>query len=149
MAKRGQPTKYKADYARQAGKLCNKGFDDEGMADFFNVSVATISNWKNAHPEFLESLKGGKHEYDYRIERSLAERAMGYSCREDKIFNNGKDVDPTVVETTKNYPPDTTACIYWLNNRKPDQWRGRPEDKSTGAEDLAEALSKLADKLPD
>ena len=30
-------------------------------------------------------------------------------------------------QTTKHYPPDTTAAAIWLNNRKPDRWRNKPE----------------------
>lgn len=131
----GQPTRYKKDYAIQAKKLCNKGFDDKELADFFNVCVATIYNWKLAHPEFLEALKGGKDDYDTRIVRSLAERAMGYSHREDKIFNNGSGQKPTTVETIKHYPPDTTACIFWLKNRQPQDWRDKPEGGNAGDED--------------
>lgn len=29
--------------------------------------------------------------------------------------------------TTRHYPPDTTACIFWLKNRRPDLWRDKPD----------------------
>jgi hypothetical protein len=48
---------------------------------------------------------------------------MGYSAPEDKIFNN--DGKPLIVPTVKNYPPDTTAVIFWLKNRRPDEWRDK------------------------
>lgn len=28
---------------------------------------------------------------------------------------------------TKHYPPDTTACIFWLKNQKPKEWHDRTE----------------------
>ena len=31
-------------------------------------------------------------------------------------------------------PPDTTAQIFWLKNRRPDKWRDKPEE-SRGARD--------------
>jgi hypothetical protein len=27
------------------------------------------------------------------------------------------------VPYTEHCPPDTTACIFWLKNRRPDLWR--------------------------
>jgi hypothetical protein len=27
----------------------------------------------------------------------------------------------------EHYPPDTTACIFWLKNRQPQRWRDRVE----------------------
>lgn len=121
MAKSGQPTKYKKAYCEQASKLCALGATDESLADFFNVCEKTINNWKEAHPEFLQSIKGSKLARDEAVERSLFDRAMGYSHPEDKIFNQAGE--PLIVPTTKHYAPDTAAAIYWLNNRQPDRWK--------------------------
>jgi hypothetical protein len=33
----------------------------------------------------------------------------------------------SLTRLTKHYPPDTTACIFWLKNRKPREWRNRTE----------------------
>lgn len=120
-----RPTKYKEDYATQAQVLCAKGFTDLDMAEAFGVSVRTIDNWKEEHEEFLQSIKSGKALADQRVERSLYERATGYEHPEDKIFNNGGEA--LRVETTKHYPPDATALIFWLKNRKPKEWREKSE----------------------
>jgi hypothetical protein len=29
------------------------------------------------------------------------------------------------IPTTKHYLPDTTACIFWLKNRRPKEWRDK------------------------
>ena len=29
--------------------------------------------------------------------------------------------------TTKEIPPDVTAAIFWLKNRRPEKWRDRHE----------------------
>ena len=39
-----------------------------------------------------------------------------------KIFHT-KDGKITKVPYTEHVPPDVTACIYWLKNRRPDRWR--------------------------
>jgi hypothetical protein len=31
------------------------------------------------------------------------------------------------VTNTVSYPPDTTACMFWLRNRRPGDWRERAE----------------------
>jgi len=112
----GRPTKYKDEYAEQAYKFCLLGADDKALARMFDVAVSTIYEWKNGHPEFSEAIKRGGEVADAEVGQSLYHRAMGYSHDEDKIFNaNGQ---PLVVPTTKHYPPDTAAAIYWLNNRR-------------------------------
>ena len=116
-----RPSKYKAEYVAQAEKLCALGATDVQLADFFGVTESTIYEWKKSHIKFSEALKVSKVAADTKVERSLYERARGYSCPEDKVFCSNGDV--TVVPTTKHYPPDTTACIFWLKNRKPDDWR--------------------------
>ena len=123
----GRPSNYKEDYARMAGILAKRGLTDAELAD---VKEQTVNNWKKAHPEFFESLKHGKEEFDARVEMKLAERAMGYTHKEVKLaqiegtFTDAKEVD-------KHYPPDVTACIFWLKNRKPDEWRDKVEQETT------------------
>ena len=39
-----------------------------------------------------------------------------------------------MVEREISVPPNVTAQIYWLNNRRPERWRNKPqtvEDTST------------------
>jgi hypothetical protein len=38
------------------------------LAQFFEVSEATITNWKTDHPDFLQSIKKGKDEADARVQ---------------------------------------------------------------------------------
>lgn len=38
-----------------------------------------------------------------------------------------------VEEKTKEVPPDVTAQIFWLKNRKPDEWREKQQNEITGA----------------
>jgi len=120
----GRPSNYEGEETdTQAQKLCKLGATDSDIADFFEVSEQTINTWKFRHPSFLESIKRSKQELDETVVRSLFHRARGYSHPEDKIFcNNGVT---TTVKTTKHYPPDTGAMVFWLKNRQKDQWRDR------------------------
>jgi hypothetical protein len=44
-------------------------------------------------------------------------------------------VQGEIVQTPirKFYPPDTTAAIFWLKNRKPGEWRDKQELEHTGS----------------
>jgi hypothetical protein len=59
---------------------------------------------------------------DNRVERSLYNRAVGYSFQAEKIFCN-KDGIVTHVPYIEHVPPDVTAQIFWLKNRDPAHWR--------------------------
>lgn len=126
-----RPSKYKPEFAEQAAKLCKLGATDEALADFFDVAVATIDNWKRAHPEFLGALSKSKADLDAQVERSLFQRAMGYEHPEVDI----RVVNGEIVQTPirKIYPPDATSMIFWLKNRKPEQWRETKAVELTGA----------------
>ena len=126
----GRPSLFKVEYIQQAEKLAKYGLTDIEIADFFGVHAATLYRWKGEYPSFCEALKVGKSEADDRVERSLYARAIGYEHDEIDI----RVVQGTVVQTPirKHYPPDTTAGIFWLKNRRPDQWRA--EKSSDGGE---------------
>jgi len=121
----GRPTKYKLEYVAQAAKLCQLGATDAQLADFFEVSLSTISLWKVEHTEFSDAIKIPKDQANERVAQSLYRRAMGYEHDEVDI----KVVDKEIVITPirKYYPPDSTAMIFWLKNRQPDQWRDKTE----------------------
>ena len=123
--KQGRPTKYKAEYCEQAHKLTLLGATDKQLADFFKVAESTLNLWKLEHEDFSESLKVGKAEADSRVEESLYQRAIGYNHPEEKVFNHQGEI--LTHQTTKHYPPDSTSMIFWLKNRKPDEWRDRQE----------------------
>ena len=127
---RGRPTRYKAEYTEQVFKLCLLGATDADLADFFEVSEKTINTWKDAHPEFLQSLKAGKGEADANVGERLYQRAMGYEHPDTHISNYQGVITQTSI--TKHYPPDTTACIFWLKNRQRDRWRDKQDHEHTG-----------------
>lgn len=140
----GRPSKYKAEYAEQAAKLCKLGATDADLADFFEVNVSTIKLWKVKHEEFSAALNMPKEIADDRVEKSLYQRALGYEHDEVDI----RVIEGQVVMTPirKHYPPDPTSMIFWLKNRRPDKWRDKPEGSSS--DDLADAIVKLIDRLP-
>jgi hypothetical protein len=125
MAKRGRPSKYRDAFARKMGVAARLGATDEQIAEILGVSVDSITRWKQKHPEFCGALKAGKDEADNRVEMSLFQRATGYSHPDVHVSNYQGNI--TLTPITKHYAPDTTAAIFWLKNRRPQEWRDRQE----------------------
>ncbi len=136
-----RPSKYKAEFAKEAAKLCKLGATDAQLADFFEVSVSTINLWKVQHKEFSESVKVPKAEADEKVEQSLYRRAMGYEHDEVDI----KVVAGALIQTPirRYYPPDSTAMIFWLKNRKPGEWRDKQDVELSGTLNWVEQLSAM------
>jgi hypothetical protein len=143
----GQPTLYRPEFARQAKKLTLLGATDIQLADFFGVTEQTLTNWKHAHPRFFLSLKVGKAN-DMSVERSLYRRAVGYSFDSVKVFCNAKG-EVTEVPYREHVPPDTTAMIFWLKNRKRSEWSDRVDVNVTVdfSAKLAEARGRVTRQI--
>lgn len=137
VSKQGRPSSYRPEYAEQARKLCLLGATDADLARFFGVADATVDNWKQAHPDFLGSLKAGKEEADAKVAHSLYRRAIGYSHRAVKIFADPKTGAELQVPYLERYPPDTTAQIFWLKNRRPGEWRDKQQHEHSADGSLA------------
>lgn len=149
--RRGRPDQYEPDYARMAQAHCKLGATDAELADLFNVGTATIHNWIARHKDFAEAIRAGMLEvFSPRVVRALGQRAIGYAIdvEEVKVMKDGDLVRYTV---RKHYPPDVTACIFWLKNRDPKNWRDVQEhnhqnlDKLSSRELLAEIRREAAE----
>lgn len=128
----GRPSKFKPEFVEQAAKLCELGATDEDLADFFKVSIRTIANWKTDNEQFLHALKGGKDSADDRVERSLYQRAVGYTY--DAVHFSSFQGNVTETQYREHVAPDVVAQIFWLKNRRPDQWRDKQIQEVTGAD---------------
>lgn len=124
-AARGRPTKFKPEYIEQVRKLCHLGATDQEIADFFEVDVRTIYRWNIEHPDFCQALKDGKVEADNRVERSLFQQAVGYEQEEVKIFMPANAEAPVYAPYRAKVAPNVTAAIFWLKNRRKEEWRDR------------------------
>lgn len=152
----GRPTVYSEDYPKQAKKLCSLGATDIEIADFFEVDVRTIYRWKHDHDEFCQALKGGKDEADTRVQRSLYQKAIGYEQDEVKIFMPAGSEEPVYAPFRAKIAPDTTAAIFWLKNRNPNEWRDKAtteiegklqtEEVGSGSAKVLAALETIAER---
>lgn len=117
--------KYREEYAEQAKKLCALGATNEDLAEFFGITRTSIDNWINDKPDFGEAVRAGRELPDDHTEASLYRRGQGVTTREMRTTFGGDGNVKEQVEITKEHPPDTTACIFWLKNRR--GWRDKQD----------------------
>ena len=141
----GAPTKYQASFVESAKFMAMNGATVNEMAQVFQVDERTIRNWRNSYPDFAEALKVGRDLADDRVQRSLYERAVGYTYEAEKIFHNSGDI--VRAEAIEHIPPDVSAATQWLKNRRPEEWRDRREVKIEASDGLIEALAEARKRI--
>ncbi len=125
----GRPSKLNSmwDTYQIAYGLALLGATDEDLAAALGVDIESINRWKRKDAKFKKALKDGKGKADAQVAKSLFSRAKGYSHPDTRITvvrsKKGKRVQVVATPTVKYYPPDTTACIFWLKNRQRALWR--------------------------
>lgn len=137
MAGRGRPTKFDATTIERSAHLARLGATDAEICEHLNVATSTFCKWKLEYPEFAEALKEAKLGTDANVAGKLYERALGFEWEEEVPIKvktvlyaeNGKKVSEEehieVVKVKRLVPPDTTAAIFWLKNRRSDDWRDK------------------------
>ncbi len=131
------------------------GLTDEQIAGNMGITVRSLYNWKKRSIPIFLALKTGKEVADIEVENALRKKALGFRETEQTVttrrtveYANGRRVrevsEPVVTEVERYYPPDTTAQIFWLKNRKPRQWRDKREQDI----DVTEAV-KIVDNIGD
>lgn len=76
------------------------GLTNEQIAHNIGINVKTLYDWKNKESNISNALKDGREVVDYLVENALLKSAL---------------------------EGNVTAQIFWLKNRKKEQWRERQE----------------------
>lgn len=126
------------------------GLTDEQIAHNMGIGYSTLTTWKTKYQAIQEALKKGKAVADYIIENALYKSACGYDVEEweERLTAAGTKVK---CYKKRHIPPSNTAQIFWLKNRKPEQWRDKPVEKPEKMEDdgLIDALKDSTDIMQD
>lgn len=95
------------------------GLTDIQIAENLGISKDTFYEYKKKHSDFSDSLKKGKEIVDYQVENALLKNALD---------------------------GNVTAQIYWLNNRKPKQWKNKRENMGSNNEEITK-VEQLLNKI--
>ena len=139
--------KSKADEWLEQDKLillegwARDGLTKEQIAHNIGIGRTTLFEWEQKESNIANALKKGREVADYEVENALFKRALGYTY-EEKTFEDG--VLKKVV--IKEVAPDTTAQIFWLKNRKKEQWRDKVEYSNVSNE-TNNQIQNIADLL--
>lgn len=95
-----------------------EGFTNKQIAEKLGINPDTLYQYQKKYPEFSETLKKGKEVVDYQVENALLKSAL-----EGNI----------------------TAQIFWLKNRKPQQWKDKveKEEKQENLNNVKSVLIKI------
>ena len=101
------------------------GLTDEQIAKNMGVNKTTLYDWIKKFPDISNSIKKGKAPIDFEVENALFKRAIGYEYEE--VETTIEEIDgkqrKRIKKIKKVALPETSAMIFWLKNRKPEQWR--------------------------
>lgn len=130
------------------------GLTKEQIAHNIGICRDTLNEWEKKFPDISDVLKKSKEVADRHVENALYKKAIGFTAIDKVVstkkvveYENGKRVrettEPCVVEVEKYFPPDTTAEIFWMKKRKPEQWGDK--DKNVNVEGMVQ----IVDSIPD
>ena len=89
------------------------------IASNMNISRSTLNEWKKKYSDISDTLKKGKEIVDYEVENALLQSAL---------------------------KGNVTAQIFWLKNRKPNEWREKREVEINN-EQQSSAMNQLIQSL--
>lgn len=132
------------------------GLIDKDIAHNIGVGYSTLREWKKLYPEIGEALRKGKEVVDRIVENALYKSAIGFMQKIKKpVRIKEVEYDPATgkkvresekwvqVEEEIYIAPQVTAQIFWLKNRKPDQWREKNDLTLTPSNGVLESLMEL------
>ena len=92
------------------------GLTAEEIADNLGVSRSTLYNWKAENKALDAALRAGRDVADRNVENALYQEAL---------------------------KGNTTAMIFWLKNRKPQEWRDGKALEMSGAVDTGTHVTRI------
>lgn len=120
------------DVLKRVEAHASQGLTKKQIARTLGICYDTLNEKQKEYPEFSEAIKRGQAKGIAKVSNALFQRAVGYSHSDTKIMQHqGKVITHTY---TKHFPPDTTAQIFFLKNRSPEEWKDRHNHEHTGAD---------------
>lgn len=126
-----------------------QGLTDEQIAKNMGIGLTTLKQWKKKYQPIWTALKKGKAPVDFEVENALLKRAIGFEYEETETIIEEVDgkQKKRIKKIKKVALPETSAIIFWLKNRKPEQWRNVNPTVEAKLKAETEKLLREADNL--
>lgn len=119
-------TEYHPSYAARARDLCMLGCSEVEIAKILGLSIGMLRAWRERYDEFDYAWTDGCAIASTKVVAALHKRACGY----DKI--KWKETKDGIMQELVHVEANIPACIFWLTNKHPDQWRKADPDIPPG-----------------
>lgn len=125
--------------------LSEKGATRAEIALRLKIARSTLHLLMTERPELSDAFARGQEAVADLVERSLLERATGYTCKEEHIFvvsqGQGKPAKVERHSVNVHIPPDVTAITFFLTNRRKHRWVDQPKSEHAGKITLEQLLA--------
>ena len=123
------------------------GLIDEQIAKNIGIGLTTLKDWRAKYPTIETALKKGKAPVDLAVENALYKSATGFSKTLRKPVKLRRQDGSEYIDYAEEeiyIPPQVTAQIFWLKNRRRDRWKDKPE-ADAGNGQVNEILQSIYD----
>jgi hypothetical protein len=133
----GRKTTYREEFDQLVYELRMLGAPIEAVGRVLNVQAETLQRWQGLYPSFAEAWQQGGDIADTKVVMAVYHKACGFSRFIDKTEYNKKTGELMNWTEEVYYPPDTSAAIFWLTNRRRGHWMVSHHQELTGANGAA------------
>lgn len=145
----GRKSEYTPKIKSAIVALVREGKREYEVVDILKISRPTLSLWKKKDKslsiEIDKARDFAKNKLNDVVESAMFKRATGYMVEEKTVEKYINDKGSEVVRqkiAQKNVAPDVAAQIFWLKNKRPDEWVDRREIVPSGNNNFAEWVLK-------
>lgn len=128
------------------------GLDDKQIAAKIGYNESHFSTLKGKIAKLSNALKKGRAPLEYAVENNLYKKTtwtkiktqQAIKLRDIYYDENGNRCQKErveVVDLIQEVPPDTTASIFWLKNRKPEVWN-KPAPRIENEDDIPSSIDE-------
>jgi hypothetical protein len=134
--------KYGPEIRARIIELAQEGLTNKEISEKIGISDRTLYTWRKENPTLDPAMIPAKKYADDKIVDSLYKRAQGYEITETRIIDSEKN-GHTQEEITKHIPASDTAMIFWLKNRRWNEWKDRRVVELSGDVNYVEKRKEL------
>lgn len=145
--------KYNREVVEKICKLLSSdSYTVQEVCDMVGITRSTFYKWEREKKQFAHLIKKAREQFEANMiaeaKKSLRKKITGYEVEETRfVLGKTKEGDKPIVKekvvTKKHVAPDTTALIFFLSNKAPDEFKNRHTIDGNVA--LEHRLSGLSD----